>query len=114
MRIFDFEKIATHGGSLRVLACQQAAKYDQSPRIRLKLTEEKNAGLRSTNSFLGFQERVNKVKNDLVSFLIEAKSAQKTVVGFGAAAKANTLLNFAGIKKDLITCIADNATSKTR
>ena len=112
LRIFDFEEIATHGGSLRVLACQHEAKYDQSPKIRLKLTDETHAGLRSTNSFIGFQERVNKVKNDLVSFLINAKSAHKTVIGFGAAAKANTLLNFAGIKKDLITCIADNAPSK--
>jgi 2-polyprenyl-3-methyl-5-hydroxy-6-metoxy-1,4-benzoquinol methylase len=112
LRVFDFEEISTHGGSLRVLACHRAAKYDQSPEIGLKLTEEIHAGLRSAHSFEGFQERVNKVKNDLISFLIEAKSAHKNVIGFGAAAKANTLLNFAGIKQDLIACIADNATSK--
>ncbi len=106
--VFDVEEIPTHGGSLRVLA--GVAKYQHHPVkdvVQSILLREKDAGLTSTETYTSFQSHADKVKDDFVSFLIEAKRTGKTVAAYGAAAKGNTLMNYAGIRPDLISFVVD-------
>ncbi len=112
LRLLDVERLPTHGGSLRVFGCHEDDARPSSDSVRRVLTEETEYGLRKRDTYVGLQERANRVKNDLLSFLIEQKNAGKTVVGYGAAAKGNTLLNYGGIKPDLLPVIADAAPSK--
>ena len=113
LTIFDVEKLPTHGGSLRVhtqrsdTGCQPA-----SSSVDALLKQESLAGMRSKKFYQGFQKKAEKIKTDFLSFLIEAKRKGKTVVGYGAAAKGNTLMNFAGIKPDLVSYIVDRNPSK--
>src|SRR3546814_8097271 len=76
------------------------------------LREESGYGVRELGSYQGFQPRADKVKNDLLAFLIEQKRAGKSVAAYGAAAKGNTLLNYAGVKPDLLPYVCDAAASK--
>lgn len=112
LRIWDVEELPTHGGSLRVYGCHQddARKTQQS--VSKFLGQEKAQGLQQLNTYLEFQSRADKIKNDLLAFLIEQKCNSKTVVAYGAAAKGNTLLNYAGVKRDLIPFVCDAAPSK--
>jgi hypothetical protein len=71
------------------------------------LEKEKNAGMSSIKYYSNFQEKIDKVKNDLLEFLLEQKKKGKKVVGYGAAAKGNTLLNYCGVKKDMISFVVD-------
>lgn len=107
LRLFDVEEIATHGGSLRIYACHEGAGHAASGRIADLLERERAAGLERIESYRGFAERVRKVKRDLLSFLFRAKEAGKSVVGYGAPAKGNTLLNFCGIRTDLLDYTVD-------
>lgn len=113
LRIYDVEEIITHCGSLRVYVCKNKAniKSNQS-NIKRILNEELESGLKDVNTYLNFQEQVINNKNELLKFLIRAKSEGKKVAGYGAAAKGNTLLNYAGIKSDLLPYICDLAKSK--
>lgn len=111
--IFDVEELQTHGGSLRVFA----QRLDTGIRVVAKriselLARETAAGLRSSAGYAGFQSRAEKVKDEFISFLLAAKRAGKKVAAYGAAAKGNTLMNFAGIRPDLISCVADRNPSK--
>ena len=112
LRIFDVEEISTHGGSLRVYGCKQNADHPQNNSVEELLQREKNAGLNQKNTYSVFQEKADKVKNDFVRFLLDAKRDNKTVAGYGAAAKGNTLLNYAGVRPDLLPFICDAAPSK--
>ena len=76
------------------------------------LVEEEQFGLKTLSPYKKFQEYADKIKNDLLSFLIDQKTSGKKVAGYGAAAKGNTLLNYAGIKNDLISYVCDAAPSK--
>ncbi len=107
LRIFDVEKLSTHGGSLRIYACLSKAPYLLSDRILKLRKEEKENKLDKVQTYVNFSEKVNKIKHDLVKFLIEKKREGKTIVGYGAPAKGNTLLNFCGIKRDLIDYTVD-------
>jgi hypothetical protein len=113
LRIYDVEEIITHCGSLRVYVCKNKAniKSNQS-NIKRILNEELKSGLKDVNTYLNFQEQVINNKNELLKFLIRAKLEGKKVAGYGAAAKGNTLLNYAGIKSDLLPYICDLAKSK--
>lgn len=113
LQIFDVATLPTHGGSLRVFA-QRADTHDKSVQdsVHVMLEEEDSAGMKSNAFYQGFQSRVGRLKNELVSFLIDAKKEGKSVVGYGAAAKGNTILNYAGIRNDLISYIVDNAEAK--
>ena len=112
LRIWDVETLPTHGGSLRIYGCHiEDARVTSSALERL-LIEEAQCGLQTIATYQNFQIKANKVKNDLLSFLIEQKKSGKTVVGYGAAAKGNTLLNYAGIKSDLLPFICDAAIAK--
>jgi hypothetical protein len=108
LEVFDVDELSTHGGSLRIYARhQRAGGRPPSPAISRLLREEEYRGMLNTDFYRGFQKKVDEVKYQLVSFLIGQRKAGKTVVGYGAAAKGNTLLNYCGIRKDLIPFVAD-------
>ena len=113
LAIFDVEEHPTHGGSLRVFA--QRADTGRRPRsagVDALLATESSAGLGSSRYYAGFQDRVLKVKYAFLSFLLEARAGGKTVAGYGAAAKGNTLMNFAGVRADLVAFVADRNPAK--
>ena len=113
LRIFDVEELGTHGGSLRIFACHDAddSKPDGAAVSEI-LERERSAGMDSLDIYRDFDRRVQKTKRELLKFLIEAKEAGKTVVGYGAPAKGNTLLNFCGVRTDLLDYTVDMAASK--
>ncbi len=111
--IFDVEELPTHGGSLRIFAQRKdTGRRKLEACMDTLLETEKAAGLMRQDYYTGFQSRAVQIKNDFLAFLLQAKSRGKTVAGYGAAAKGNTLLNFAGIKPDLMQFICDAAPSK--
>ena len=112
LEIFDVERISTHGGSLRIYGCKKNAKREIKQTVKNILLLENEAGLQNIDTYKSFQESANKVKADFIKFLLDAKLSGKSVAGYGAAAKGNTLLNYAGIRKDLIPFICDAADSK--
>ena len=113
LNVFDVEEIGTHGGSLRVFAqCSDTGSHLVSSRVDDLLSRETLAGMSSIAFYQGFQEHAEKVKDDFVAFLVEQKKLGKVVVGYGAAAKGNTLLNFAGVKSDLIRYVVDRSPYK--
>lgn len=112
LRIWDVEKLSTHGGSLRVYGGHATHSRATLPAVAKLLEEEKEAGLLSLPLYLQFQAQANQVKDNLVTFLIEQKKVGKKVAAYGAAAKGNTLLNYAGIRPDLIPFVCDAAPSK--
>jgi SAM-dependent methyltransferase len=112
LKIYDVEELTTHGGSLRVYGCHKETGFETSERVHEQLDNEKDAGLLNLKTYVTFQEKAENVKNELLSFLIEQKTRGKSVVGYGAAAKGNTLLNFGGVKPDLLSYVCDAAPSK--
>jgi hypothetical protein len=113
LNVFDVEELGTHGGSLRVYAQpSDSGSHLVSSRVDDLLSREVLAGMASTAFYQGFQEHAEKVKNEFLSFLVEQKKLGKVVVGYGAAAKGNTLLNFAGVKSDLIRYVVDRSPHK--
>jgi len=112
LRVYDVEEISTHGGSLRLYGCHAESSILTADNVAVILRKEADAGLTNTTAYLAYQAQVEKVKDDMVAFLIEQKRAGKKVAGYGAAAKASTLLNFAGVRPDLIAFISDAAPSK--
>jgi len=106
--IFDVEELSTHGGSLRVFAQRRdTACHARTARVDALLAREWVAGMSRSDCYGEFQSRVDRVKNDFLGFLLEAKRAGRTVAAYGAAAKGNTLLNYSGVRPDLIACVAD-------
>jgi hypothetical protein len=112
MRIFNVEELSTHGGSLRVYGCHQDDPRSTQDAVSSVLQKEIQHGLQDLNTYLKFQSRADKIKDDLLSFLIEQKRSGKKVAAYGAAAKGNTLLNYAGVKADLIGFVCDAARAK--
>lgn len=113
LAVFDVEELPTHGGSLRVYAQRSdAEKREPSQNVAKLLERETAAGMNSTAFYAGFQDKADRVKNDLLAFLIEAKRTGKTVAGYGAAAKGNTLLNYAGVRPDLLPYVVDRNPAK--
>ncbi|TGK79427.1 methyltransferase domain-containing protein [Leptospira bourretii] len=113
LNIFDVEELPTHGGSLRVFAQRSdTGKRVVSERVDELLKIENNLQMNSASYYQGLQLKAEKVKNDLLEFLIKAKKQGKKVAAYGAAAKGNTLLNFAGIRHDLISFVVDKNPSK--
>lgn len=112
LRIWRVEELPTHGGSLRVYGCHADDAREMNASVQELLNEESSRGLQCLETYLAFQPRANRVKDDLLAFLIEQKCAGKKVVAYGAAAKGNTLLNYAGIKPDLLPFAYDAAVAK--
>jgi len=108
LKVFDVEELPTHGGSLRVYAQRRdAGKNNTTNNVRELLQREYTLGMTSPAFYLGLQEKANLLKDYLVSFLIERKREGKKVAGYGAAAKGNTLLNYAGVRPDLLPYVVD-------
>jgi SAM-dependent methyltransferase len=113
LSVFDVERLGTHGGSLRVFAQRSDTGIHQvSSKVEELITEENKAGMTTIDFYRGFQEHAANVKNDFLQFLIDKKKEGRVVVGYGAAAKGNTLLNFAGVKSDLIKYVVDRSPHK--
>jgi len=112
LRVWRVESIPTHGGSLRVFGCHEQAARDTENNVGQMLDLEAAKGLQRVETFLGFQGRADRIKDDLLEFLISKKRAGKRVAAYGAAAKGNTLLNYAGIKRDLVEFVCDASPSK--
>lgn len=112
LELFDIEEIPTHGGSLRIFARHKDTGNDISPNVVKLLEKEEKFGLQKLETYLSYQQKADKVKNDFTAFLIEAKRNHHKVCAYGAAAKGNTLLNYAGIKKDLLPMVADASPHK--
>jgi 2-polyprenyl-3-methyl-5-hydroxy-6-metoxy-1,4-benzoquinol methylase len=113
LTVFDVQELPTHGGSLRVFAQRTDTGLQViSDQVRLLLQKEERAGMRTAVFYKGFQELAEKVKDDFVAFLIDAKRQGKTVGAYGAAAKGNTLMNFAGIRHDLVHFVVDKNPAK--
>ena len=113
LAVFDVEEIPTHGGSLRVFA-QRVDTQAREPTaaVAALLAREASAGVSGAAYYSDLQARAERIKDDLVSFLIEAKRAGKKVGAYGAAAKGNTLLNFAGVRADLLPWVVDRNPAK--
>jgi SAM-dependent methyltransferase len=111
--VFDVEALPTHGGSLRVFAQRSdSGGFALNAAVAGVLAEEARAGVMSLDFYTDFQRQAERIKDDFVAFLIEAKRARRRVCAYGAAAKGNTLLNFAGVRPDLIEFVADRSPGK--
>lgn len=111
LAVVDVEELPTHGGSLRLWLAHQGSA-DPTPAVQTVLEAEADAGLETLEAYAGFQQRAEAAKNELLQFLLQAKREGKRVIGYGAAAKGNTLLNYAGVRPDLLFAVVDRAPSK--
>ena len=114
LRVFDVERLETHGGSLRLFACRQDARYADCPGLTNARTAEAEAGLGRPEFHTGFAEAVRRSKRELLTTLIGLKQAGASICGYGAAAKGATLLNYCGIGRDMLDFIADRNPYKQR
>lgn len=112
LRVYDVEELTSHGGSLRVYGCHSEDTRQVSNAVSTILAEEERRGLQTQITYQSFQAQADRVKDDLLAFLIEQKRAGKTVAAYGAAAKGNTLLNYSGVKPDLLPFVCDAAVAK--
>lgn len=112
LHVWDVEELPTHGGSLRIYGCHKMDARKTKPAVSAMLAEEERCGLQTLAVYQSFQASANRVKNDLLAFLIEQERAGKEVAAYGAAAKGNTLMNYAGVKPDLVSFVCDAAASK--
>jgi 2-polyprenyl-3-methyl-5-hydroxy-6-metoxy-1,4-benzoquinol methylase len=115
LTLFDVEELTTHGGSLRIFA-QHTEKKNQSLTKQARVTHlriiEQQAGLDRLETYQNFAEQVRDTKRHILDFLIQAKRAGKEIVGYGAPAKGNTLLNYCGIRSDFISYTVDRSPHK--
>ena len=109
LEMFDVQQLPTHGGSLRIFAKHKNDGSKQiSDNVQHLIDNEKEKGINTLAYYQGFQSRIEKIKYDMLLFLIDQKKKGKKVIGYGAAAKGNTLLNYCGIKGiDLIQFVVD-------
>ncbi|HOX52649.1 MAG TPA: SAM-dependent methyltransferase, partial [Fibrobacteria bacterium] len=112
LRIFDAVQLPTHGGSLRLMVCHADSPRPDHPRLSEILALERSNGMENLEFYLGFQKKADRIKDGLLSFLLDARRWDKKVVAYGAAAKGNTILNYAGIKPDLIPYVVDASPHK--
>lgn len=112
LTLFDVEELPTHGGSLRIYGQHNDGKKTISDRISELKTKEIEVGLEQLETYLGFGKQVKATKRQLLSFLIDIKNQGKLVVGYGAPAKGNTLLNYCGIRTDLFDYTVDRSPYK--
>jgi SAM-dependent methyltransferase len=111
--IFDVAEMSTHGGSLRVFAqSDRASKHPARSFVQEVIRKEVRAGVQTIQYYTDFQTKANRIKNDFLRFLLDAKKDNKRVVGYGAAAKGNTLLNYAGVRPDLVDYVVDRSPGK--
>ena len=108
LRVFDVEELPTHGGSLRVYICHEGSKlHSRTDRADKLASHEQHQGFNSLEIYSSFSEQVKQTKRNILDFLIRAKQNGKSVVGYGAPGKGNTLLNYCGIRTDFIDYTVD-------
>jgi SAM-dependent methyltransferase len=112
LAVFDAEKLPTHGGSLRVYCGHAASGRAVAPRVAALRERERAAGLHSLAAYSGFGRKAERVKQQLLTFLRDARKQGCSVVGYGAPAKGNTLLNYCGIRSDLLEYTVDRSPHK--
>jgi SAM-dependent methyltransferase len=112
IRLFDVDELPTHGGSLRIYGSPADAVRPIAPTVAALRARERAAGLDRLESYDGFADRVKGMKRRLLAFLIDARERGKSVVGYGAAAKGNTLLNYCGVRGDFLDYVADASPHK--
>ncbi|MEF8700035.1 MAG: class I SAM-dependent methyltransferase [Candidatus Accumulibacter sp. UW26] len=113
LKVFDVDELPTHGGSLRVYAQRSdSGQRGITAEVANLLAREATAGMTSHEFYKNFQLKTDQVKNDLLTFLLEARRSGKRVLGYGAAAKGNTLLNYSGVRPDLLPCVVDRNPAK--
>jgi SAM-dependent methyltransferase len=113
LTVFDVEEIPSHGGSLRLYVRHAANEsLAVSASVDRLAEKEKQAGLADIDGYMHFEPKVQKVKRDLLKFLIAAKEEGKSIMGYGAPAKGNTLLNYCGVKTDLLPLTVDRSPHK--
>ena len=112
LRVVDVEELGTHGGSLRVYACPDESAGEPTERVKAVLAAEEAAGLHTVDGHQGFAPAVLKIKSDLLEFLLTAAREGKSVAGYGAPGKGNTLLNHCGIRSDLLSYTVDRSPFK--
>ena len=107
LRVFDVEELASHGGSLRLFACLEGATHAATERVAELAEREDAAGYRTLEPYAGFRAGVEETKRALLEFLIDARRDGRSVAGYGAPGKGNTLLNYCGIRTDLLDFTVD-------
>jgi SAM-dependent methyltransferase len=107
LKVIDVEKLASHGGSLRVYLALGTSQRNRDRRVDALIVEEENTGLLDIPTYQAFAEQVKRTKRELLSFLISAKNAGKRICGYGAPGKGNTLLNYCGIGPDFLDFTVD-------
>jgi SAM-dependent methyltransferase len=113
LKLFDVQEMSTHGGSLRIFAAHEDdASKPSSEAVQELRRREETAGFLTLAPYLAFNERVIETKRKLLTFLIEAKERGKHIVGYGAPAKGNTLLNYCGIRTDFVDYTVDKSPAK--
>ena len=112
LRVVDVEELDTHGGSLRLYAQPEGNGGEPTARVKAVLEAEEAAGLHTVAGHEGFGRAVARIKNDLLGFLVNAAREGKSVVGYGAPGKGNTLLNHCGIRSDLLSYTVDRSLVK--
>jgi SAM-dependent methyltransferase len=112
LRVFDVELPETHGGSIRFFVCHEQSFHPESPRVAEVLAKERAYGLDSDATYIAWNESVKETKRDLLELLVSLKRKSKTIVGYGAPAKAVTLLNYCGVGVDFLDFTVDRAPSK--
>jgi SAM-dependent methyltransferase len=112
LAIIDVDRLTTHGGSLRIHAMHAETRREPGQRVAACLADERAAGLDRLDAYASFAERVRETKRALLAFLIDAKRQGRTIVGYGAPAKGNTLLNYCGIRRDFLDYTVDRSPHK--
>jgi hypothetical protein len=113
LRVFDVARIPTHGGSLRVRACHaDDATRPEQPSVPRLLADEEACGMKSPEYYDKFMSRVFAAKHNLLEFLVQLKRENRSIVGYGVAAKGNVLLNYCGIRSDFIDYLVDRSPYK--
>lgn len=112
LRIWNVEELCTHGGSLRIYGCHDHHSRKTLPAVDKIIAQEFGRGMQNLDIYLTFQNQADKIKNDLIEFLLIQKKLGKKIAAYGAAAKGNTLLNYAGIKPDILPFVCDAAKAK--
>ena len=112
LQVSDVEELSTHGGSLRVFARPVETADEPASSVKAVLEEEKSAGLHTVAGHAGFAGEVLRIKSDLLRFLLDAATAGRSVAGYGAPGKGNTLLNHCGIRTDLLAYTVDRSPVK--
>jgi hypothetical protein len=112
IRLFDVEELPTHGGSLRIYGCHSGAAHQDTKNVGALLAKEAELGVETKEYYASFAENVRETKRALLEFLIDVKRKGKTVVGYGAPGKGNTLLNYCGIRRDFVDYTVDRSPHK--